>query len=218
VLTIRPLHPPEFAATIARLAEFDAVVFLSQHAVAFGMPQIAVVWPQLPPGLSWIAVGDATAAALATHGVVAAVPYAQNSEGILALFDTRGVAPRRVLIVAGSGGRIDLERGLRERGAIVERLELYRRESASLAAAEALVRQARGIDCVVIASADGARAFATLWQAAGGNFDVPMVVPSARVGHAAADLKFTNVVESAGAGIAAVIETTRTIVGTNDEQ
>ncbi len=217
VLAIRPQDPPESADIVARLDQFDVVMFLSQHAVAFGMPLIATAWPRLPSQITWIAVGDATAAALTERGVAAVVPDSQNSEGILALLDARGVLMRRALIVAGAGGRMELALGLIQRGATVERLEVYRREPISREAAVALAPLVDGIDAAVIASADGVRAFAMVWQDAGGSFDLPLLVPSARVARTAEALQFTKVIECAGAGSDAVVRAIQTTMGTNNE-
>jgi uroporphyrinogen-III synthase len=215
VLEIRPLDADLARAVVAQLDQFDIVIFVSDHAVALGMQLIAERWPARPRGLTWIAVGAATAAALARHGVTAVVPEEESSEGILGLAETRHVAGRRVLIVAGRGGRTELAAALTQRGGRVERLELYAREAV---AAHDVALPDDGIAAVVVSSADGGRAFAALWRSVRGNFAIPVIVPSARVAKVLRDLAFTAVVESAGAGAAAVTDAVRDIVGASKHE
>jgi uroporphyrinogen-III synthase len=217
VLEIRPLDPGPGRNSIAQLDRFDQVIFVSGHAVTFGMQLIDACWRERPHGITWIAVGAATAAALARYGIVAIVPEDQSSEGILALPQTQAVAGRRILLVAGQGGRAELSAGLTQRGARVELLELYRRQPVAPEAASTLQQERHRIAAVVISSADGGRAFAALWRAIGGSGDVPLIAPSARVARVLRELQFGCVVESAGAGPDAVVDTARKLMGNSDE-
>jgi len=209
VLEIRPLNPDGARAVVARLDQFDLAIFVSGHAVVFGMQLIDEQWRERPRGLTWVAVGSATAAALGRHGVTAVVPEDESSEGILGLVQTRQVVGRRVLIVAGRGGRTELAAVLAQRGAQVERLELYTREAI---APDRTALRADGIAAVVVASADGGRAFAALWRSVRGNFAVPVIAPSARVAKVLRELGFTSVVESNGARADAVLDAVRKVV------
>jgi len=210
VLEIRPLDSDIARRIVAQLDQFDLAIFVSDHAVAYGMRLIDAQWRDRPGQLTWIAVGSGTAAALARHHITAAVPEHSSSEGILELLQTRNVAGRRILIAAGRGGRTELAAALTQRGAKVDTLELYAREAVT---ANSVALPVDDIGVVVVSSADGGRAFAPLWFAARGGFDVPVVVPSARVANAMRDLAFTNVLESAGAGPPAVVEAIRTAIG-----
>lgn len=210
VLEIRPLAPDIARRVVAQLDQFDLAIVVSVHAVAAGMVLIDERWRERPQSLTWIAIGAATATALGRHGIVAVVPEEESSEGILALPETCDVTGRRVLILAGRGGRTELSTGLVQRGALVERLELYER----LAVAPDNTPLPRdGIAVVVVSSADGGRAFAAAWRLAGGDFAVPVIAPSPRVANVLRDLAFTTVVESAGAHAGAVIDAIRTVVG-----
>ena len=213
VLEIRPLDPAANRRVIARLDQFDVVIFVSTHAVTLGMALIDEFWRVRPSQLMWIAVGGATAAALAQRGIVAVVPVAETSEGILALPETRTVTGQHVLLVAGLGGRTELAEGLAKRGAEVEMLTLYERAPIVAPRSPRFDR----IAAVVVSSADGARAFAMHWRAAHGDFDVPVIAPSARVAKVLRELRFGSVVESAGAGAAAVVEAARNLMGNSDE-
>ncbi|MCP4468655.1 MAG: uroporphyrinogen-III synthase, partial [Halieaceae bacterium] len=70
LLTLQGLSdiPPEQRGFLQRLDEYQHVIFVSTNAVRFGMERIEMYWPQLPTGLRWYAVGDATARCLADFG------------------------------------------------------------------------------------------------------------------------------------------------------
>jgi uroporphyrinogen-III synthase len=214
LLEIRPRVSELARDTVAQLDQFDLVIFVSGHAVRFGMQLIDRQWRERPQGLTWIAVGAATGEALARHGITAVVPEEESSEGILDLAQTRRVAGRRVLIVAGRGGRAELANAFVERGARVERLELYAREAV---AADSVTLPDDGIAAVVVSSADGGHAFAALWRSVQGDFSVPVIVPSARVAAVLRDLAFTAVVESGGASAAAVIDAVQRVTRAGNE-
>jgi len=81
--------------------------------------------------LPWFSVGAATAQVLADQGLdVHYPPSGDDSEALLALPALREAIARtdaRVLILRGEGGRELLAERLREQGASVDYLELYRR-------------------------------------------------------------------------------------------
>src|SRR5690606_36810182 len=105
--------------------DFALVLFLSEHAVRLGLPAIA----ELPwfGAARVLAVGARTAELLAEQGIGSELPAEPTSEGLLALPALERVAGRRVLLVAGVGGRTLLAETLTTRGAVVVRNECYRR-------------------------------------------------------------------------------------------
>jgi uroporphyrinogen-III synthase len=216
VLEICPLDPGQSRRVIAELDRFALAIFVSGHAVTFGMRLIDEAWRERPRGVAWIAVGRATAAALARYGIVADVPEDESSEGILAMPQTQALAGRRVLIFAGQGGRVELAAALTRRGARVELLELYQRQPVTATAAAALSPGLDRIAAAVISSADGGRAFAELWRGLGGG-DVPLIAPSARVAQILREMNFGRIVESAGAGPDAVVDAARKLMGSSNE-
>jgi uroporphyrinogen-III synthase len=186
---------------------FADVVFLSEHAVRFGVPRLA--------SESWFsaarkfAVGAATAEHLAAAGIGAGFPEQATSEGLLALPEFADGRGRAVLIVGGVGGRDVLEKTLTARGARVEKLAVYRRQ-----AVEAVALDVDSVDAIAVASGDGFAAVARLWFAAGGCGDVPVLVPSRRVAGLGGGLGFSNVFTCAGAGADAVIEALESVSST----
>jgi uroporphyrinogen-III synthase len=127
--------PPDWEpldAALVHLERFAWVAFTSANAVravgerlrALGF---AVEMGRRGPRMA--VVGGATAAAVGEvfRGEVAALrPEAEQSAGALAAaFSRHGVAGSSVLLPVSSRGRHDLERGLLEAGALVERVVAY---------------------------------------------------------------------------------------------
>ncbi len=112
------LAPAALADTPSRL------IFVSPAAAEHGVPQLPASWRELPR----LAVGAATAEALAEAGWPATPsPETENSEGLLALPALASVRGERIAIVRGDGGRELLADTLRERGADVRYVEVYRK-------------------------------------------------------------------------------------------
>jgi uroporphyrinogen-III synthase len=139
--TLEILGPADTLGVRSRLATIagdDILVFVSVNAVHYAFPLLP---DQLPLDLAVAAVGSATGEALGECGLEPTlVPERMDSEGLLALPGLQAVAGRRVLLVCGNGGRDLIEQTLAERGARVERVEVYRRQRPErLAAARNLV-------------------------------------------------------------------------------
>lgn len=193
VATPRP--PPE--------GPFDVVIFLSEHAVRFGLPLL-----QQQPWMSRarvLAVGARTAAVLEAAGVDARMPAGPaTSEGLLSSPMLEDVAGRRVLLVRGRGGRAVLAAELRKRGAVVVGYACYRREALSRVDVEVRV-----CDAILVSSGEGLREVVQLWRAAAGRDDVPVLVPSARVARLGVELGFSNLHDCGGADSGAVLAALR---------
>lgn len=116
--------PQRAAAALQRAAQSAAVVFSSPAAVRFAF----VLQPRWRPqrGCLVLAIGPATARALAYRGVPAEAPAGRyDSEGALALLALQ--RPRTVAVVGAPGGRGLLVESLRRRATKVEQVEVYRR-------------------------------------------------------------------------------------------
>lgn len=115
-------EPP---ADLDALVRESLVIFTSPRAVAFGL---AALGGALPGGARAAAIGPATRAALATHGIEArhAPGSRHDSEALLATLDA-DTEPGRAVILAAPGGREALERGLAARGWHVTLVPVYRR-------------------------------------------------------------------------------------------
>lgn len=131
LLDIEPLPIVDSArAILQRLDQYCAVIVVSKPAARLCVEQLRQHWPE-PPALPWFSVGAATGQILADAGLYVFYPdNGDDSEALLELPALRqaltGPEPR-VLIVRGEGGRGLLAERLREQGASVDYLELYRR-------------------------------------------------------------------------------------------
>jgi uroporphyrinogen-III synthase len=114
---------------IDNLEIYDLAVFISVNAVSRGMEFIRGRRPW-PARVKVATVGASSAQALAGFGLaVDLVPSHQfNSEALLALEELRDMRGKRVVIFRGNGGRDLLRDVLIQRGAVVDYVEVYRRE------------------------------------------------------------------------------------------
>lgn len=138
VMEIRPITPlgPISRQQVMDLNLYQFAIFVSQNAVQYGCDLIEQFWPQVPLGVTFVAVGSATADALAGRGLLAEAPTAaMDSEGVLALASLQQVEQQRVIIFKGEAGRTTLAETLAERGARVDNCELYARSHCTAAVA-----------------------------------------------------------------------------------
>lgn len=191
------------------LADYQHVIFISTNAVRYGMEHIHDYWPQLPVGLHWYAIGQATASALGAHGIQAMQPQGSvDSEGLLRLPTLQQVSGERVLIVKGEGGRDALRSALYNRGAEVDLLPCYQRRSPAFASgAMASLLREQNIDVVLLTSGEGfAHLQAALAPAETSNFNaLCLIVPSQRVARMAQAAGFHTVITADNASDAAML-------------
>ena len=98
-------------------------IFTSANAARLAATRLHAPWPRC------FAIGSATAAVLEAQGHSPAerAPQGSTSEALLDHADLQSISGQHFLICTGVGGRDLLEQILSARGAVVERLELYRR-------------------------------------------------------------------------------------------
>lgn len=189
ITPLRPAAPP---------APAEAYIFLSPHAVEFGVPFLRAQDVDMNR-TKILAVGRATTQALGDAGCVGAQAPPEDmssSEGLLAMTQLQAeqVRGRRVVLIGGVGGRLLLAEELRARGAQVGRLEVYRRDPANSDIAAA-IRTAGGRrpDVAVVTSVESMENLARLIRAQGQEwlFAVPLVVISERIAAERQRLGFT---------------------------
>ena len=197
----------EQQAVFRDLGRYCAVIVVSKPAARLAVQQLDQPWPQLP----WFSVGAATAQVLADHGLtVHYPPSGDDSEALLALPALREAIARpdaRVLILRGEGGRELLAERLREQGASVEYLELYRRFLPAYDPGALMQRiQLERLNGVVVSSGQG---FLHLQALAGEDWpevaQLPLFVPSPRVCEMARAAGAEKVVDCRGASAAALL-------------
>ncbi|MEO6699813.1 MAG: uroporphyrinogen-III synthase [Paraperlucidibaca sp.] len=128
LLAIEPLALDAVArAQVLALDRYDGIVFVSANAARYAVATISDYWPQWPHPMPCVAVGQATAAVLEAEGLRVHIAAQEDSEGMLALPILHDVAGQRWLVCRGEDGRELLATTLRERGAEVDTLALYKR-------------------------------------------------------------------------------------------
>lgn len=204
-----PELPAAERAKVLALDEYQHVIVVSGNAAHFGMERIDEVWPQLPLGPGWYAVGEATARALAGHGIRALTPgIDMTSEGLLALPQLQAVGGQRVLIIKGEGGRGAMREELGRRGARVDELACYRRVCPRYAAGEVAARLSQWqIQVILISSGEGLANMLTLLSPAETSkfVGITLLVPSQRIAGLAREAGFKRVITAENASDAAML-------------
>lgn len=165
---------------LARAESADLVLATSRNAVR----EAWRLRPDFTPGGTLYGVGASSAAALesASGRVVERPVGGFTSEQLLALDSLADLAGRRAALLSGEGGRTAIADTLRERGARVDKIALYRRWPVTIAPARLAELLAR-VDAVVVTSGEALAHLLAL--AAGDNraalAATRLVAPSTRV-------------------------------------
>lgn len=151
-------------------------IFTSANAVVQARLLDAGDWPPV------IAVGGGTARALARLGMTAQIPEEASSEGVLALPTLQSVAGTEIGVISGIGGRDLIAQTLTARGAMVRRIDVYRRVVLPYAA-EQIEAALQQVDVVVIGNGEALERLRALCSpvALAQLQGLPLVVPSRRV-------------------------------------
>ena len=132
LLEIQPIQDcSALRATLARLADYAMVAFVSPNAIDSAFAHIDR-WPQ---EVIAAVVGEGSRLALARHGVTDATarivspldPHRTDSETLLEVLDLPALQGRRVLIIRAETGRELLADRLRLAGVEVEQIAAYQR-------------------------------------------------------------------------------------------
>ena len=219
LMNIVPLADEGIAARqIMDLDHYSHVIFISTNAVRFAMPLIEQYWPQLPMGIQWLAIGEATANALLAYDIDAAIAETgMDSESLLLLDVLRvGQSGQRVLIMRGQGGREFLASALRDRGWVVDYCELYQRQVPVYPQGTlSHLLDELGINCWLASSAETLQNGLALASQEGRQelLQLPVVVPSERVEKIALHSGCQRVVRASNAGSEAVVAALLTLKG-----
>ena len=213
LLDIVPLPVSEkIRHAIARLPRCNAVIVVSKPAARIALDLLGNSSSLAMP---WFSVGAATAQILSDHGLDVSFPAdGDDSEALLQLprlCEAVSQPGAKVLILRGEGGRELLAERLRELGASVEYLELYRRDLPAYAPDELPRRiEAERLNGLVVSSGQG---FEHLRQMAGDAWPtiarLPLFVPSPRVAELARAAGAQTVVDCRGASAAALLTALR---------
>ncbi|MDO8961765.1 MAG: uroporphyrinogen-III synthase [Methylophilus sp.] len=183
LIAIVPLDDySEFEATIANIACFDWVIFISSNAVQHGMPFL--LKQKLPNTLQFAAIGPVTANELQNFGIKkVTIPEGRfDSESLLSLPSMQDMQGKKVMIVRGVGGREVLAETLQSRGADVTFAECYQRINPQQNV-EALTTawSNHQLQAIVVTSSEAMRHFLDLAIDAAWLKDVTICVNHARI-------------------------------------
>ncbi len=211
LIEIEPLHDPEeleiVKQKILNLDRYSKAIFISTNAAEQGLEWIDRYWPQLPTDLEAFAVGPGTAAALRRLSwPVHCSERGVTSEDLLALPPLKQVQGERIALFRGKGGRELLAETLRERGAEVDYLELYRRRTPDYTndTVNELISQ-EPVEVIVITSAQILDVLLHLLSDHDEIKTLPVIVPSQRVLEQARSAGFTRVLNAGGASDDAIM-------------
>lgn len=200
----------QIKATLSSLDKFQWLVFISANAVNFAVQANGGKIDKFKSARV-AAVGRATAQALQQAGLnVDLVPeHTYNSEALLATEQMRQVSGQAFLIIRGEGGREELATVLRDRGAQVEYLNVYKRVAPVIdsATVNALLAENR-LDVITVTSGESVRNLLIMLdeQYHQNVMALPLVVISDRVGQIAADMGFKRIAVTNSPSDAAILE------------
>lgn len=178
------------------LDQYEKVVVVSQFSAQAIAEEVDALWPQHPTNQTWFGIGRKTSQCLEEAGFKTYNPNADlSSEALLSEPKLKQVKGEKILLVKGHGGRSKLEQGLRDRGAKVHTIELYKRVKPSYS--EAILNDAINdfqADSIITLSAetlDNFHGFAKSVSTTPKH--AVLVVPSSRVAKHATSLGYLNV-------------------------
>lgn len=212
LLDIEPLEESaEQRSLMLDLDRYSTVVVVSKNAARLGLERVDRYWPQPPARQAWFAVGPSTARVLEDYGLDVAYPQqGDDSEALWAdaAFQHSISQPAaRVLIMRATEGRDWLGQQLLDQGVAVDYLPLYqvRVPDYPLGRLQQCLAEGR-INGIVVSSG---QALLHLHRLAGGEWQevagLTLFVPSRRVAEQALALGARDVVNSEGAGSAALL-------------
>ena len=207
LIEIVPLDQAADIANLKRrldaLEKYQLLIFISSNAAQFGAYWLSRCEVQIPPAVTVLAAGPRTAqtvSALLECSVVHAAA-GMTSEDLLNLPELQDVNEKSVAIFRGIGGRELLASTLSERGAQVDYLEVYQRQSIAYVPDElSRLLNAEGIGVLTVTSG---QALERLIELASDNKAqlslIPLIVPSTRIAEQAKQRGFTQVRNANGA-------------------
>lgn len=114
-----------------QLNDTQIIVVVSPTAVEVGMHYLQLADMQLEQlkHIQWVAVGQATAQALAHYGIESHIPEVENSEGMLDLpILTQQNHLKKIAFWRGLGGRQFMMQQLQQQGVVLLNFVLYQRQ------------------------------------------------------------------------------------------
>ena len=199
VLQILPVENPETVAhKLNHLDGIQWVFFISVNAVNFAQ-QANNGKITLSSAVAVIAVGKASQRALENAGQhVDFVPeIGFNSEALLKMPALQDMQGQKCLIVRGSCGRELLAETLRQRGALVEYLQVYKRVRPEVDCGSIKEFINKGtLDVIIITSAEALNNLAVMLNGTNQQnlLQIPLIVISERINKKALEMGFSKII------------------------
>lgn len=201
-LEIVPLHRDDLQTTFAKM---DWLIFVSPQAVTQSLKFLK----KLPSHIQIAAIGESSAHLLQKNGIsVNCYPSKWNSEEFLKLKEFESIQGKKIGIVKGRGGRQFLEASLKERGALVTLIDVYKRQYPKVDPTPILKLLASNeIDMIVCTSIEGLENLKSLlnpaWEVLKA---VPLLLNSERIATSARQLLFQRIVVAENASYPVLLE------------
>lgn len=202
---------PAQRSLMLNLDRYCAVIVVSKPAATLGIERVDRYWPQPPAEQHWFSVGAGTGQLLADYGLSVSWPeQGDDSEALLALpklLETLTIDAPRVLIMRADVGRDFLSEQLKQRGAQVDFLPLYRR-CLPVYPSGTLIKQIQQeqLNGLAVSSEQGLRHLIELAGDAWPSLtSLALFVPSPRVAKIAQELGAQHVIDCRGASNQALL-------------
>lgn len=198
--------------TLAHLDKYQWLIFVSANAVTMHRYYSDDGKIEKFKSVRIAAIGKATAQALVQAGLsVDLVPESgYNSEALLAMTQMQQMMGQRCLIVRGEGGREELATTLRNRGATVEYLDVYKRMIPGMDNSQVSLLLAQSmLDAITVTSGEALQNLIIMLEEKHHHqlFEVPLVVISNRIRQIAVDIGFKRIAVTNSPSDVAILET-----------
>jgi uroporphyrinogen-III synthase len=182
-------------STIKNLNLYDFVIFISPNSVFNIAESIHHIWSLWPSDTNIVATGLGTALALKQHNLPCD-NYPEkdfNGRGLLKLVALQDIKQKKILIIKGEGGQPYLAKGLKDRGAQIDNLNVYKRQLPKIDKTTNIPNQ-ETIDVIICTSHSGLKNLVGLlypyWQDT--LFQKQLLVISPRLADSAKKLGFVK--------------------------
>ncbi|OJA00579.1 hypothetical protein BEV13_03180, partial [Rickettsiella grylli] len=147
---------------LKKLNHYHFVIFISPNSVFNTAPSIHAIWPHWPCSTKTIATGLGTVSALKQHHLPSHFHPEKNytGMGIINLSILQTIKGKKILIIKGQGGRLNLIKNLKTRGASVNNLVVYKRQLPAIE--KQCIPNQEDIDVIICTSGTGLKNLVTL--------------------------------------------------------
>ena len=193
-ISIQPPASPEVEQLLSlgnQLHKFTMAIFISQTAVQ----QSQIYFPKIPDDLTIVSIGSKTSHALKQQNIhVNFEAERHNTESLLQAdeFQSSEIRGQNILIFRGIGGRALLGDTLKQRGATIRYVELYKREIPQVS--PLTTQQITSLDALTASSKQGLDNLMMLIKETDRLVDIPIVLPSIRTAKQAKRLGFVSII------------------------